>query len=175
MSEQNNLLQLKKLASKMTGTSEDKIKAETIADVLDIIQQNYSSGGGGGGVTIEKVTLNSNGSGLVKGGEIVMSNGDVIEMILTSVETLTVTSVEGSAINKTKITVSPQLTSGNKYRYSLNTSVIPAYHEDLSSWLEWDGASEIEASDGETIMIAECTSDNKVLSAGKTTVHAPIF
>lgn len=174
MTEQDNVLNLKKLAVKVIGNiTISDVKGETIADVLDYIQANYT--GGGEGTTIQSVSLNANGEQLIKGGQIVLSNGSEIEITVDTIETLSVTSTEGTGLNKTIISVSPPLQAGNTYRYSLSTTVIPAYHEDLTGWEEWDGTSEIEATDGKVIIVVECTANGKALRSGKATVHAPIF
>lgn len=138
MIEQNNILALKKLAAKMIGgeTQVSDIPGTTIADVLDVITNNYEG---------------------------------IIPSVLG---TLTVTSVVGSTEGNTKITVSPELSSGNSYRYKVNASAIelPERNEDLSSWPSWNGISEITAEDGHRICICEVDANNFALKGGTTIV-----
>lgn len=177
MAEQNNVLQLKKLAAKMTGKTLDKIDGTTIADVLDIIQSNYSAGGGGGAsVTITSFTLNANGEGGINNGSILMSNGEVIEVNITQIPTITMTAAEGSATKQTIITVTePALASGNHYRYTTGDIITPAIGEDLTEWIEWDGTSEITATNGTILNIAECDKNNKAVRCGTVKAVAPLF
>lgn len=85
---------------------------------------------------------------------------------------LKVTSARGSADGKTVITVTPELGSGNTYRYKVDPSGVelPERNEDLSDWPSWDGSSEITAEDGHKICIAEVDANNYALKAGTATV-----
>ena len=84
---------------------------------------------------------------------------------------LTVNSVTGSNSGFTKITVTPELASGNTYRYSVGASIeLPERNADLSDWASWDGVSEIEAEDSHKICICEVDSSNLAIKAGITTV-----
>lgn len=85
---------------------------------------------------------------------------------------LTVASVTGSAQGKTKLTVTPALTAGNSYRYKIDPSGVelPERNEDLSSWVSWDGTSEIEAEDGHKICVCEVDSNFYALKGGVTIV-----
>jgi hypothetical protein len=85
--------------------------------------------------------------------------------------TLTVTSVPGTASGTTKITVSGN-GSGQLHYETSGAISLPAYHEDISSWTTWDGTSEITATDGETICVAEADSNNLAIAAGTVTVNA---
>lgn len=71
----------------------------------------------------------------------------------------------------TSITVSNTLKSGNKYKYSF-TDELPVLYQDISSWEDWDGTSEIEAENGVYICIAEVNSDNLTVGAGIVKVKA---
>ena len=79
--------------------------------------------------------------------------------------------MEGVEAGKTKLTISPAKTSGNSYKYKTSASAIaePEYDENLSSWTSWDGTSEITATNGNYIAVAE-TSSNKCRKFGQTTV-----
>lgn len=89
----------------------------------------------------------------------------------TGLGTLTVTSVAGTSTGDTKITVTPELTVGNKYKYKTDVSItLPALNDDLTAWTDWDGSADITAATGNEIAIAEVTSANLAKKAGKATV-----
>ena len=175
MSDQDNVLQLKKLAAKIIGgnTTQDDIDGTTIAEVLDIIQQHYTSGGSG--LTVVSAELNVDGAGNFNNGLITMSDGSTVDIVITEIDSLTLTSEEGSGLAKTIITVSPSLTEGNQYRYKIGKITAPAKNQDLSSWTYWDGTSEIEADAGAILNVAECTQNNKAVACGNVEVVSPIF
>lgn len=138
MVEQSNLISLKKLAAKMIGgeTSAADIPGNTIADVLEIITENYE-------------------------GKAPLVLGE-----------LTVSSVMGSADGKTVITVEPAIGEGRTYRYKTDPSSeeLPERNADLSAWASWNGVSEIEAPDGQKIIICEVDANNLAIKGGATTV-----
>lgn len=175
MNEQNNILMLKKLAAKIEGGGKtvDDIPGNTIAEVLDIIQQHYTSGGAG--ITIESAELNVDGKGDFDNGLITMSDGSTIDIVITTIEELTVTSEEGTGISKTVITVSPSIGEGNHYRYKLGVVTKPAKNQDMSSWTYWNGTDEITADDGDLITVVECNANNRALKCGSADVVAPLF
>jgi len=91
----------------------------------------------------------------------------------TVASAINVYSVEGSASGKTLITVTPQKTAAQSYKYKTSaTANIPAADEVLTTgWTDWDGSAEITATDGNLIVVAiVTTADNKCVSAGRTTV-----
>ena len=62
------------------------------------------------------------------------------ETIAGVLESLTVTSVAGTAIGNTKVTLSPTLTYGRTYVYKTAPSVTaPALDAVLNDWQVWDG------------------------------------
>ena len=78
------------------------------------------------------------------------------ETIAGVLESLTVTSVAGTAIGNTKVTLSPTLTYGRTYVYKTAPSVTaPALDAVLNDWQVWDGVSDITATTGNKIGIAE--------------------
>jgi hypothetical protein len=84
---------------------------------------------------------------------------------------LTVTSVEGSSRGTTKVTVTPTVGESSTYRYTvLNSAIYITRGEDLSSWTAWDGVSEIVATNGYTIYVAEVDDSNLALKCGSTAV-----
>ncbi len=84
---------------------------------------------------------------------------------------LTIKSEVGATSGNTKITVTPELSSGNSYRYSVGASVeLPERNADLSGWASWDGVSEITAEDSHKICICEVDANNLAIKAGITTV-----
>ena len=60
---------------------------------------------------------------------------------------LVVTSAAGATSGKTALTVAPELTRGNSYKYQTSAFVAPpAYGQVLSEgWTDWDGSEEITA------------------------------
>lgn len=82
---------------------------------------------------------------------------------------LTVNSVEGTSVGTTKITVTPELTSGNSYVYRTNPTSIaePEYLEDASDYDAWDGTSDITVEDGHYVAICEINSENQILKFGQ--------
>lgn len=87
---------------------------------------------------------------------------------------LTVTSVAGTITGKTTISVMPALDYTNTYVYKTGSSLtLPAFNDDLSiGWTAWDGVSEITATTGQEIAIAEIDGGKLCQAAGKTTVVA---
>lgn len=86
---------------------------------------------------------------------------------------LTVTSVPGTTSGTTKITVSGN-GSGQLYYETSGAISLPAYHEDISSWTTWDGTSDITATDGESICIAEADAQGLAIAAGTATVNSNV-
>lgn len=86
------------------------------------------------------------------------------------IESLTVTSVAGATTGTTKITVVPELECGNSYKYKTGVTVdLPTYGDALTGYTTWDGVSDITATTGNDIVIAE-VSNNVCVKAGKATV-----
>ena len=85
---------------------------------------------------------------------------------------LTVTSVAGTSTGKTKITVTPALTSGNSYKYKTAANpTMPEYDAACTSgYTAWNGTDEITATTGQKIIIVEVNSENKAKKAGMTTI-----
>lgn len=88
------------------------------------------------------------------------------------VDDLEVKSTAGSDFGKTKITVTPTLTSGNSYVYktSATTFETPGYLSTVSGGTSWNGTNEIEAEDGHYIGIYELNSSGKVVKFGKAII-----
>lgn len=86
--------------------------------------------------------------------------------------TLSVTSGEGTESGKTKITVTPEITGGNSYKYKTAANpTMPTYGQVLTSgWTAWDGTAEIAATTGNKIVVAEVDSANACKKAGEATV-----
>lgn len=87
---------------------------------------------------------------------------------------LTVNSAAGTESGDTKLTVTPQLTSGNHYVYQTGATVtLPTtYGQDVSSWTAWNGTDDIAATTGNEIGVVEADSNNGAVKAGKATVTA---
>ena len=91
----------------------------------------------------------------------------VLSIADPSIETLTVTSSAGSTAGTTSITVEPQLMDGRTYRYKAGTdAALPALYENLTGWTAWDGVSDITASAGDKIVIAEVDAAGLAMAAG---------
>lgn len=87
---------------------------------------------------------------------------------------LVVTSAAGATSGKTALTVAPELTSGNSYKYQTSASVtLPAYGQVLSEgWTDWDGSEEITATTGQQIAVVEVNADKQAMAGGVAKVTA---
>ena len=87
---------------------------------------------------------------------------------------LVVTSAAGATSGKTALTVAPELTSGNSYKYQTSASVtLPAYGQVLSEgWTDWGGSEEITATTGQQIAVVAVNADNQAMAGGVATVTA---
>ncbi len=99
----------------------------------------------------------------------------IIEEELSSAElrALMVASVAGSSSGKTAITVDPALASGCTYKYKAAASpTLPTYDQVCTTgYTAWDGSAEITATNGQTIVIVEVTTDtSKARGVGQATI-----
>ena len=87
---------------------------------------------------------------------------------------LVVTRSAGASSGMTALTVAPELSSGNSYKYQTSASVtLPAYGQVLSvGWTDWDGSEEITATTGQQIAVVEVNADNQAMAGGVATVTA---
>lgn len=87
---------------------------------------------------------------------------------------LVVPSAAGASSGMTALTVAPELSSGNSYKYQTSASVtLPAYGQVLSvGWTDWDGSEEITATTGQQIAVVEVNADNQAMAGGVATVTA---
>jgi len=86
---------------------------------------------------------------------------------------LTVTSVAGTGVGNTDITVSPAKLAANTYVYKLDASVptLPVLFDVLTTgWTAWNGIADIAAITGHTITVAEIDADSKCIRVGQDTV-----
>lgn len=85
---------------------------------------------------------------------------------------LTVESEAGTSTGKTKITVTPSLSTGNSYKYKTAANpTMPEYDAVCTSgYTTWNGTDEITATTGQKIIIVEVNSENKAKKAGMTTI-----
>lgn len=85
---------------------------------------------------------------------------------------LTVTSVAGTSTEKTKVTVTPTLASGNSYKYKTAANpTMPEYDAVCTTgYTAWNGTDEITATTGQKIVVVEVDSANKAKKAGMTTI-----
>ena len=117
--------------------------------------------------------------GAGKAGEFILPDNKkaVCKVLLDSeygLDNLTVTSAASSTTSgKTKITISPALTSGNSYKYKVaDNAVLPAAGQSVKGWTAWNGTDEITAATGKEICVVECDSAYRALKAGVATVTA---
>lgn len=117
--------------------------------------------------------------GAGKAGEFILPDNKkaVCKVLLDSeygLDNLTVTSAASSTTSgKTKLTVSPALTSGNSYKYKVaDNAVLPAAGQSVKGWTAWNGTDEITAATGKEISVVECDSAYRALKAGVATVTA---
>lgn len=90
-----------------------------------------------------------------------------------TLDELTVASVAGTASGDTKITVSPELVSGNSYKYKVGDSEQSVtYGKNVQTWTAWDGSTDITAETGKVITIVECDSAYHAVKAGSVVVTA---
>lgn len=82
---------------------------------------------------------------------------------------LTLTSVAGSTIGTTKITVTAGASANPKYKIK-QTATLPERDADISTWDSWDGVSEITAEDASKWCVCEIDVDNRALKGGTITV-----
>lgn len=94
------------------------------------------------------------------------------EATIAELGKLTVTSLAGTNTGDTKITVAPELTSGNAYKYKVAANpTIPAYDASCTTgYTTWDGRADITAATGQKIVVVEVDSNNKAKKAGMATV-----
>lgn len=87
--------------------------------------------------------------------------------------TLTVSSVEGTATGDTKVTISPEKTEGNLYKYKVaDTDTTVTYGQNVKNWTAWDGSKDITAETGKKITVVECDAEFRAVKAGSATVTA---
>ena len=88
--------------------------------------------------------------------------------------TLTVASAASlTTVGKTKITVTPEKTGGNSYKYKVGSSAAGVVlNQNVQTWKSWNGSDEIEATSGQFITIVECDASYKAVKAGSATVTA---
>lgn len=117
--------------------------------------------------------------GAGKAGEFILPDNKkaVCKVLLDSeygLDNLTVTSAASSTTSgKTKLTISPALTSGNSYKYKVaDNAVLPAAGQSVKGWAAWNGTDEITAATGKEICVVECDSAYRALKAGVATVTA---
>ena len=96
------------------------------------------------------------------------------EVIGAPIGALTVTSAVGTTAGTTKLTVSPALSAGNSYKYTLGAApVIPYIGEPCSAgYATWNGTADIPAVTGLKIVVVEVGADGKAKKAGIVTVTA---
>lgn len=86
---------------------------------------------------------------------------------------LTVTSREGTEAGNTSIEVTPAAESGNIYKYKISTGLVDvSAGQNVRLWSLWDGVADITAESGKAITIVEATADYKAVRSGSAVVIA---
>ncbi len=83
--------------------------------------------------------------------------------------TLTLTSVAGTTIGKTKISIMPikeEYTNKYKYKADVSEITLPVYGEIVAGYTDWNGIEEITVVNDRYVAIIECASDGKALAGG---------
>ena len=84
---------------------------------------------------------------------------------------LMLSSVEGSATGKTKVTVTPSAPSGYTAKYKTGADLaLPAYDEAVTGYTAFTAGADITATTGNKIVVAYLDSSGKAKAAGMTTV-----
>ena len=87
--------------------------------------------------------------------------------------TLTVSSVAGTATGDTKVTISPEKTEDNLYKYKVAEAAVEVkYGQSVKNWTAWDGSKDITAETGKKITVVECDAEFRAVKAGSATVTA---
>ena len=86
-------------------------------------------------------------------------------------DTLTVTSVAGTKVGFTKITVTPEIGEGNSYHYK-EIDTVPEVGSSVLEWTKWNGTDELEIATGTSICVVEADAEGNAVAAGITTVTA---
>nr|DAE53252.1 MAG TPA: S-layer protein [Caudoviricetes sp.] len=97
---------------------------------------------------------------------------DTLPVIGQEIGSLSITSTAGATTGKTVLTVTPNKSSGNTYKYKTAASVaLPAYDDScVTGYTDWNGTDEITATTGQKVLVVECDSSNKAKKAGIATV-----
>lgn len=94
-----------------------------------------------------------------------------LEAGTSTLGTLTVASVAGTAEGDTKITITESKGEGNSYKYKIaDEAVEVSYKQSVRNWSAWDGVSDIAAESGKTITVVECDAEYLALKAGSKAV-----
>ena len=89
-------------------------------------------------------------------------------------DTLTVSSGEGTTEGYTKLTITESKASGDSYKYKItkNAAANVKYHQNLSTWETWDGTAEIKGENGDYITVVEVNAGYRALRSGNDTITA---
>lgn len=80
-------------------------------------------------------------------------------------------SAKGTESDTTKITVTPELEAGNKYKYKVGDEAEEVtFGQNVQNWSLWDGESDITAASDKVLTLVECSADYKAINMGSVTV-----
>lgn len=90
------------------------------------------------------------------------------------IETLTVTSIAGTAVGDTKVTVTGHtLATGEGYVYKVGDAAVTVIKGDaLNGWTSWNGTADITAATDKVITVAVVDGTGRAIAAGSETVVA---
>lgn len=86
---------------------------------------------------------------------------------------LTVSSVAGTNVGDTAISVTPAKAAGNVYKYKVAAAATSvSYGDNVQNWSAWNGSDDITAETGKVITVVEADAEYKAVAAGTATVTA---
>ena len=97
----------------------------------------------------------------------------IIENYEQALKQLTVSSTESlTTIGDTIIAIAQSINDGNTYKYKTGATVtLPVFGQVLTTgWTAWDGVSEITATTGHKIVVAEVDASNQAKAVGEATI-----
>lgn len=161
MTEQNNVIQLKKLAAKLIGgsTTFEQVEGQTLTDVLKFTAAKLSDDDA---ETMTETTI-----------------AELLEVIAnnynggstTELGTIIVHSSKGEYTGSTVITISPTIGENHHYYYKVTDNKIdlPQYRENISDWTYLSNKNDavtLNIEDGKYISVCETDANANALAGG---------
>jgi hypothetical protein len=99
-----------------------------------------------------------------------MSDGTSVPIDIKYLPALTITATPVDYDDfTTTVTISPELSEGNRYIYKLSNGKLPAPNEvvaDIYNWVEWNGVDAIDTEGTTPIYFLEVDSNNVAIRGG---------